>query len=43
MIKPEYIFGIKSLNYIVRKDFLKVIACNVDSKLVVKLENSLWD
>ena len=35
--------ALKPLNYIVRKGILKVIACNVDSKLVVKLENSLWD
>ena len=34
---------LKSPNTIVKKSFLKLVACNVDSKLVIKLENSFCD
>ena len=35
--------ALKLLNTIVKEGFLKVIACNVDSIMVIKLENSLCD
>ena len=43
LIKPEFIFGLKSPNTIVKKNVLKVTACDVDLKLVIKLDNPLRD
>ena len=40
LIKPEFFLALKSPNTLVKKGFFKVLASNIDSKLVTKLENS---
>ena len=36
------VLALKSPNSVVKKGFLNVIMCNMDSNLVIKLENFLW-
>ena len=43
LIKPDYFFALKSPNTIIELCFRKVIAFCIDSKLVTKLGNSLFD